>query len=116
MKPPYVPDSKDPRAAVNFDPEFTEADTELSPSDPYAVANIDQAVFQNFSYINKNFSSKGEVREEPDVARRPALFDYGWYRPDLPREEAARALRGRPVGTFFVRESSSQPGYVLYSP
>merc|ERR1719201_1881114 len=38
------------------------------------------------------------------------LLDYPWYRPDLPREEAAKKLRGKDVGTFFVRESSTQPG------
>lgn len=114
MAPPgYKPDVKDPRAADCFDPEFTEANPDLSPSDPYAIANIDQGVFKEFSFINKNFFGEPEVAAaEVEAARRPELFDYTWYRPDLPREEAAKALRGAEIGTFFVRESSTQPGYV----
>lgn len=110
IAPPFVPDGgKDPKAAVNFDEEFTQADTSMTPSDPYAIANIDQAVFKNFSFVNNTFFGGEEDTSEP-VNRRPALFDYSWYRPDLPREEAARKLKGQVVGTFFVRESSSQPG------
>eukprot|EP00049_Salpingoeca_infusionum_P028081 m.36101 g.36101 ORF g.36101 m.36101 type:complete len:738 (+) comp9967_c0_seq1:168-2381(+) len=111
IDPPYKPPVKDPRSADCFDPEFTEADTRLSPTDPYAIANIDQTVFREFSFVNKTFFGEQEQAEEEDAStRRPALFEYNWYRPDLPREEAARCLRGTPVGTFFVRESSSQPG------
>lgn len=116
VKPPFIPQVNDPRNADCFDPEFTEADTRLSPADPYAIANIDQGVFRNFSFVNEHFFGGKEdsvdVEEDPAV-RRPALFDYAWYRPDLPRDEAARHLRGKPVGTFYVRESSSQPGYVF---
>ena len=111
--PGYKPDVKDPRAADCFDPEFTEADTALTPSDTYAVANIDQTVFREFSFVNKNFFGEPEAAAaEVEASRRPALFDYPWYRPDLPREEAAKKLRGKDVGTFFVRESSTQPGCV----
>lgn len=113
ITPPYVPERHDPRSAANFDPEFTEASTQLSPSDPYAISNIEQAVFSNFSFVNQAFFG-GEAASAPDVDRRPALFEYSWYRPDLPREEAARNLKGQLVGTFFVRESSSQPGYASW--
>lgn len=111
--PGYKPDVKNPRAADCFDPEFTEANPDLSPSDPYAIGNIDQTVFRDFSFVNKTyFGGDAEAEKEAEAARRPALFDYPWYRPDLPREEAAKALKGKEVGTFFVRESSTQPGYV----
>lgn len=76
------------------------------------MANIDQAVFKEFSFLNNNFFGEPETAAaEAEASRRPALFDYPWYRPDLPREEAAKKLRGKEVGTFFVRESSTQPGY-----
>eukprot|EP00730_Choanoeca_flexa_P015844 TRINITY_DN7369_c0_g1_i2.p1 TRINITY_DN7369_c0_g1~~TRINITY_DN7369_c0_g1_i2.p1 ORF type:complete len:719 (+),score=205.10 TRINITY_DN7369_c0_g1_i2:158-2314(+) len=109
ITPPYVPEAKDPRAAANFDPEFTEASTQLTPCDAYAIANIDQTAFRNFSFVNNAFFG-GEAAPTPEANRRPALFEYSWYRPDLPREEAARNLKGQAVGTFYVRESSSQPG------
>jgi serine/threonine protein kinase len=110
VTPPYVPEAKDPRDAVNFDREFTEADTNLTPTDPYAIANIDQTAFRGFSFVNQGFFGGTPSATPAETSRRPALFDYPWYRPDLPREEAARNLKGKPVGTFFVRESSSQPG------
>eukprot|EP00056_Hartaetosiga_gracilis_P004814 m.78310 g.78310 ORF g.78310 m.78310 type:complete len:734 (-) comp11950_c0_seq1:216-2417(-) len=111
ITPPYIPTVKDPRDASCFDPEFTEADTRLTPSDPYTIANIDQGVFRDFSFTNATFFGQEDTMEvEEPVARRPALFEFPWYRPDLPRDEAARNLSGKPVGTFFVRESSTQPG------
>lgn len=45
-----------------------------------------------------------------DVSLAQDLRKFKWYRPDLPRQDVAQALKGQPPGTFYVRESSSQPG------
>ncbi len=120
IEPPFKPDIKNPKEANNFDPEFTGEDPKLSPPNLRAIANIDQEVFRGFSFVNKLWGKTGDEDTTPEVAaevkqesiRKPALSDYSWYRPDIPRDEAMRLLHGKPPGTFFVRESSSQPGYV----
>lgn len=42
--------------------------------------------------------------------RQGGLRQYPWYRPDLGRMEVGKALKGQAVGSFYLRESSSQPG------
>jgi classical protein kinase C beta type len=46
----------------------------------------------------------------PSASGYVDLRRYKWYRPDIPRQDVAAHLKGKPPGTFFVRESSSQPG------
>lgn len=46
---------KSKRSHDNFDPEFTEEATRLTPIDRNFIQHIDQRVFENFSYINTTF-------------------------------------------------------------
>lgn len=116
VKPPYAPTIKNKREVSNFDSEFTDEDPTLSPPDQDAIDQMDQALFTGFSFVNNRMAKdiKGmdttEEEEDPGDSRQPSLADFSWYRPDLPRQEAERVLRGKDPGTFFVRESASQPG------
>jgi classical protein kinase C beta type len=107
---PYKPQVKGKKEANNFDSEFTSEDPQLSPPDPESVADIDQAAFKGFSYVNQQWGSASDAAQQQDAAPVNELEKFSWYRPDLARDECVRALKGKPVGTFFVRESASQPG------
>jgi len=55
IQPPYKPKVKSKRSHDNFDPEFTEEATRLTPIDRNFIQHVDQRVFENFSYINNTF-------------------------------------------------------------
>ena len=109
LPPPYKPQVKGKKEVNNFDSEFTSDDPQLSPPDPESVAELDQNLFRGFSFVNQHWGGVAGAGGEESVAENE-LSKYSWYRPDLARDECVRALKGRPVGTFFVRESASQPG------
>lgn len=121
LEPPFKPLIKNPKEANNFDSEFTDADPKLTPTDAGVIRGLDQDLFAGFSFVNPAFGNSAQGAAEPvatiPVLERSAssqsiqdLRRFRWYRPDLPRQEVAQALRAQPPGTFFVRESSSQPG------
>lgn len=108
---PYRPKVGGKKEVNNFDSEFTSEAPELSPTDAESVADIDQNLFKGFSFVNQQWGVAGaaDAVAVVEVAGNE-LSKYAWYRPDLARDECVRALKGRDVGTFFVRESASQPG------
>lgn len=111
MKPPFNPKVKNARSADNFDKEFTDKGADLTPPNAEAVGKIDQALFSEFSFVNPGF---GKFQDAAGVSAGkpagPALTSFSWYRPDLPRDRQAVELKNKPAGTFFMRESTSQPG------
>ncbi|XP_057310416.1 calcium-dependent protein kinase C-like isoform X2 [Hydractinia symbiolongicarpus] len=56
IQPPFKPKVKSKRSHDNFDPEFTEEATRLTPIDRNFIQHIDQRVFEGFSYVNAVFS------------------------------------------------------------
>lgn len=119
--PPFRPVIKNAKEANNFDTEFTDADPTLTPVDPTVIRGIDQDLFAGFSFVNPNYGKLGAdssaaARAKPVLEKSVSaqsiqeLRRFKWYRPDLPRQDVAKALKGQPAGTFYVRESSSQPG------
>ena len=56
VQPPFIPKIKDPRAAENFDPLFTNAKISLTPPDLTIINNMTGDEFKGFSYINQNFN------------------------------------------------------------
>ncbi len=38
------------------------------------------------------------------------LMKFDWYKPQWARKVVSEKLEGQPTGTFYVRESASQPG------
>lgn len=110
IPPPYKPVVKGKKEVNNFDSEFTSEDPKLSPPDAESVAEIDQNLFKGFSFVNQQWGQAGAGAAAPAEAAVNELQAFSWYRPDLARDECVKALKGTPVGTFFVRESASQPG------
>ena len=55
IQPPFKPKIKSKRSHDNFDPEFTEEATRLTPTDRNFIQHIDQRVFNGFSFINPTF-------------------------------------------------------------
>ncbi|XP_074598429.1 calcium-dependent protein kinase C-like [Brevipalpus obovatus] len=59
IQPPFIPRVKNPRAAENFDPIFTNAKPTLTPSDPSIISILAGNEFENFSFINLHFTHFG---------------------------------------------------------
>jgi len=55
IQPPFKPKVKSKRSHDNFDPEFTEEATRLTPIDRNFIQHIDQRVFDGFSFVNASF-------------------------------------------------------------
>jgi classical protein kinase C beta type len=108
IEPPFLPTVKGKKEANNFDNEFTEAKVDMTPPNASTIAQIDPAAFRGFSFVNNNWGlgPQQQVVEPPSSG----LEGHSWYRPDLARDEAVKALSGQPAGTFYVRESFTQPG------
>lgn len=53
IPPPFKPNVKDPRSTEYFDKEFTDEPAIITPIDKALVAQIEQAEFQGFSFVNK---------------------------------------------------------------
>ncbi|NP_001296610.1 protein kinase C beta type-like [Hydra vulgaris] len=56
VQPPFKPKVKSKRSHDNFDTEFTDEATRLTPVDRNFIQQIDQRAFENFSFVNTNFS------------------------------------------------------------
>eukprot|EP00051_Salpingoeca_urceolata_P027652 m.482577 g.482577 ORF g.482577 m.482577 type:complete len:731 (-) comp22588_c0_seq1:650-2842(-) len=112
IEPPYKPAAmKDKNDLDNFDSEFTDADVDFTPVDQDVLEDLEQEVFTGFSFVNPAMAESADGEEAPaPPARRHHLAGKAWYRPDLGRSDAASELYGTESGTFFIRESASQPG------
>eukprot|EP00729_Bicosta_minor_P003730 gene3730-1502_t len=113
IPPPFRPIVKDPRSTEHFDNEFTDEPAIITPIDKAFVAQIEQAEFQGFSFVNKTgllaqFGGADRVSTRP-INKRD-LRQFPWYRPQLNRSDVVRLLKGKAAGAFCVRESASQPG------
>jgi len=111
VPPPFKPNVS---GTNNFDPEFTDQAAEITPIDQGYLDAIEQSEFNGFSFVN----ATGIFKDRIDV-NAPAvdeddgeidLHKFKWYRPELNRSGVVALLRGKPAGSFCVRESASQPG------
>lgn len=55
IQPPFKPKIKSKRSHDNFDSEFTEEATRLTPIDRNFIQHVDQRVFDGFSFVNPTF-------------------------------------------------------------
>ncbi|XP_055854774.1 protein kinase C, eye isozyme [Episyrphus balteatus] len=55
LEPPFVPKIKHRKDISNFDKEFTEEKTDLTPTDKLFMMNMEQNEFIGFSYLNPEF-------------------------------------------------------------
>jgi novel protein kinase C epsilon type len=55
IKPPSKPKIKNKRDVLNFDPEFTKEEPNLTPVNPDVVKTIDQKEFEGFSFYNTDY-------------------------------------------------------------
>eukprot|EP00041_Stephanoeca_diplocostata_P023403 m.574780 g.574780 ORF g.574780 m.574780 type:complete len:780 (-) comp22283_c0_seq2:640-2979(-) len=113
IKPPFVPDIKNPKKAECFDDEFTNEAAVLTPIDMKMVNALEQTAFGGFSFVNQNGAfGSGSVPSGGDEPARNIndLTQYDWYRPELGRMDVVTLLKGRDTGAFCVRDSASQPG------
>lgn len=113
IPPPFKPDIKNPKKAECFDEEFTDEPSIITPIDKAFVAQIEQAEFDGFSFVNATgllaSHCGGGMGASPKVNKHD-LRQYAWYRPELNRADVVRLLKGKAAGAFCVRESASQPG------
>ncbi|VDN05866.1 unnamed protein product [Thelazia callipaeda] len=56
VKPPFKPKIKSKRDANNFDTDFTKEEPVLTPTEPAILRTINQDEFQNFSFVNPDFT------------------------------------------------------------
>jgi len=113
IPPPFKPDIKNPKKAECFDEEFTDEPSIITPIDKAFVAQIEQAEFDGFSFVNATglLAHRGgaDMGAAPVVNKRD-LRQFPWYQPQLNRSDVVRLLKGKAAGAFCVRESASQPG------
>ncbi|KAL3613000.1 Protein kinase C, brain isozyme [Castilleja foliolosa] len=55
VQPPFKPKIKHRKDVSNFDKQFTQEKTELTPTDKLFMMNLDQTEFQGFSFLNPEF-------------------------------------------------------------
>lgn len=63
IQPPFIPNVRNPRSAENFDPAFTNAKINLTPSDVTIINNLRGDEFQGFTYVNPAFASTVQLPE-----------------------------------------------------
>ncbi|KAI1301654.1 Protein kinase C, brain isozyme [Halotydeus destructor] len=56
IQPPFIPKIRSPRSADNFDPVFTNAKIQLTPTDVGIIKNMRGDEFKGFSFINADYS------------------------------------------------------------
>lgn len=56
IQPPFIPKVRNPRAAENFDPIFTNAKPTLTPSDPSIINIMSGNEFEGFTFVNPEFT------------------------------------------------------------
>ena len=79
IQPPFIPTVKNPRSAENFDPAFTNAKINLTPSDVTIINNLRGDEFQGFTYVNPTFASivlpeKDSLNEEGSETEKSDPF------------------------------------------
>ena len=123
VAPPFKPN-----VSGNFDPDFLGKAPEITPVNQGYLDAIEQSEFSGFSFVNAAGVCKdhvgagasapgggggegagggagdGESQSQADLQACP------WYRPELDRSSVNALLRGKPSGSFCVRESATQPG------
>jgi len=116
IEPPFKPVKAKKGEATNFDDDFTQEDPTVSPPNPSTVAKIaddgNTNAFKNFSFINNKFGSFGDTEAAEPAEEEPQNLLQGkaWYRPDLSRTQVTQQLHKKPLGSFLIRESTTQPG------
>ncbi|XP_035440496.1 protein kinase C, brain isozyme isoform X2 [Spodoptera frugiperda] len=55
VQPPFKPKIKHRKDVSNFDKQFTQEKTELTPTDKLFMMNLDQTEFMGFSFLNPEF-------------------------------------------------------------
>jgi len=55
VQPPFKPKIRDRFDVSNFDKQFTEQKVQLSPTDESIMMNLDQTMFNGFSFICDDF-------------------------------------------------------------
>lgn len=55
VQPPFKPRIRDRLDVSNFDKQFTSQNVELSPTDESFMLNMDQSMFDGFSYTSEYF-------------------------------------------------------------
>ncbi|XP_039248655.1 protein kinase C-like 1B [Styela clava] len=55
VDPPFKPEVKNARDVSNFDPDFTREEPRLTPIAHQSLATVNQADFQNFSFVNERY-------------------------------------------------------------
>jgi len=120
IKPPFAPErSDDKTAAVNFDEDFTSEDPTITPPSMRVTREIDQTLFQGFSFATPSYMSTctdagGTVDAGADhgaaaAPAAPTIEDMAWYMPDMSRDQAATYMRNKPIGTCVIRRAKTQP-------
>lgn len=66
MQPPFKPRIRDRLDVSNFDRQFTSQKVELSPTDESFMMNMDQSMFDGFSYTSETFKYPFN-EEEQDI-------------------------------------------------
>lgn len=69
VQPPFKPRLRDRLDVSNFDKQFTSQKVELSPTDKSIMMNMDQSMFDGFSYTSETFKYPASEDDEVLVER-----------------------------------------------
>ncbi|KAK0051722.1 prf, partial [Biomphalaria pfeifferi] len=75
VQPPYKPKISDRRKAENFDKLFTKIPMKMTPIDKMLLRNIDETVFQGFTYTNPYFQKEQEITSLKAVKMSATLIE-----------------------------------------